>query len=255
MPFRVHIDRFFGPLDLLLHLVRKQELEAAELPLADVTQQYLDHVSVLESIDMDHIGEFLDVASALIEIKSRLVLPQHEEDAPPEEAGPSPDLVRRLLEYKRFRDASARLEERRGDWAKRFAREANDLPARQRNPADEPIHGVELWDLVGAFGRVMRDRLKAPETQTVAVDNTPMDVMIRRVFDRLPPGGAARFDDLFPPEVGKATLIALFLAVLELIRRGHALVQQDNQFGRITLRRGEKPLAEGDELEVGKPAA
>lgn len=251
MEFRVQLDRFFGPLDLLLHLVRKQELEAAELPLANVTQQYLDHVAVLESIDIDIIGDFLDVASSLIEIKSKLVLPQHEEDSPPEEAGPSPDLVRRLLEYKRFRDAASKLEHRRSDWRQQFAREANDLPGAQRDAADEPIQDIELWDLVGAFGRVMRERLEPPEPETIPYDNTPMHVMVRRVFDNLTADRGTPFADLFPERVAKSTLVGMFLAMLELIRRGHVLLEQDGMFGGITLRRSGKELVEGDELEVG----
>lgn len=264
MEFRVQLDRYFGPLDLLLHLVRRQELEVAELPLARLAQQYLDHVAVLESIDVDSIGDFLDLASTLIEIKSRLVLPQHEGEAPPEEAGPSPDLVQRLLEYKRYRDAAGQLEERRRAWRLQFTREANDLPGPRRTVADEPIQGVELWDLVGAFGRVMRERLQAPEPETIPIDTTPMHVMVRRVYDRLRPDEPTPFGDLFfapgdadrdnAERASKSTLIALFLAVLELIRRGHAVAEQSAAFGEIALRRGAKELVDGDELEVGAAA-
>lgn len=256
MPFRVELQQYFGPLDLLLHLVRKQELEAAELPLADLTEQYLQHVAVLESIDVDTIGDFLDVASTLIEIKSRLVLPQHETNGvdgpPPEDLGPSPDLVRRLLEYKRFRDVSAKLERQRGEWRRQFARESDDRAGPKRNAADEPIHGVELWDLVGAFVRVMRDRIEPPEPEAVPYDDTPMDVMVGRVHAALPVDGPTPFEELFPERVLKSVLVGTFLAVLELIRRGHVALEQDGLFGRITLRRTDKPLVAGDELDVGE---
>lgn len=254
MSFRVQLDRYFGPLDLLLHLVRKQELEIAELPLAEVTQQYLDHVAVLESIDVDLIGDFLDLASTLIEMKSRLVLPQHEDQAPPEETGPSPDLVQRLLEYKRFRDAASTLETRRSQWRRQFAREVNDLPGPDRGRADEPIQGVELWDLVGAFGRVMRERIQPPQPETIPLDTTPMHIMVRRVYDQLSSERATPFADLFPQEAGKSTMLAAFLAILELIRRGHALIEQVGMFGHIALRQGPKALIEGDELEVSGEA-
>ena len=143
MRFRVQLDDYYGPLDLLLYLVRKHELDVTNLPIAIVTDQYLKHIAVLEQIDVNAVGDFLEMASTLIEIKSRMVLPRGGEEI--EEADdPREDLVRRLLEYKKFKDAASILEERSREWQERFPRLANDLEPRQRNLAEEPIHGVEL---------------------------------------------------------------------------------------------------------------
>ena len=160
MQFKVQLDAFHGPLDLLLYLVRKEELEIAELPLALVTEQYLAFVDLLQRLDVDAVGEFLDVASLLIEIKSRRVLPQAEE-ATEEIDEPQEDLVQRLLEFKAYRDAAGRLEERGAEWRLRRTRSAGPPSEVSIDPADQPLVGVELWDLVSAFARVMRERLTA----------------------------------------------------------------------------------------------
>ena len=129
MDFRVDLDLFRGPLDLLLYLVRKHELDVVDIPIAAVTEQFLEYLAVLEQIDVDACGDFLDMASTLIEIKSRAVLPGEEEVAG-ELEDPRQELVRRLLEYKQYRDAASMLEERSREWRERFPRMANDLPAR-----------------------------------------------------------------------------------------------------------------------------
>src|SRR3990170_3225067 len=129
MRFSVNLDIFRGPLDLLLYLVRKHELEITDIPLARVIDQYLEYIAVLEQIDVDAVGEFLDMASSLIEIKSRMVLPG-EEAVEAELEDPRRDLVRRLLEFKQYRDAASMLDERSREWRERFGRVASDEPAR-----------------------------------------------------------------------------------------------------------------------------
>src|SRR3990170_9031444 len=153
MRFSVNLDIFRGPLDLLLYLVRKHELEITDIPLARVIDQYLEYIAVLEQIDVDAVGDFLDVASTLIEIKSRMVLPSDEEVAE-ELEDPRRELVRRLLEFKQYRDAASMLDERSREWRERFPRMATDQLARPLEPHEQPIREVELWDLVSAFGRV-----------------------------------------------------------------------------------------------------
>lgn len=250
MSFLVTLDSFYGPLDLLLHLVRKHELEATKLPVATVTQQYLEYVAVLEQLDVDSIGDFLEVASTLVELKSRLVLPRFDDEEPAEEAeGPKDDLVRRLLEFKKYRDAAAELEQQGAEWRRRFARVALEAPERGSAAEEQPIAQVELWDLVSAFGRVMQDRLEPPAAATIPYDDTPVHVFMRRVYDRLQNDGPTAFSNLFAvtvdqPTVHKSTLIATFLAVLELVRHGHALAEQSERYGDLLLRLGGKQLTD-----------
>lgn len=252
MTFRVQLDAFHGPLDLLLHLVRKQELEIARLPLAKVTAQFLEYVAVLEQLDIDSIGDFLEVAAALVEIKSKVVLPSVEESDEPEEAidDASEDLVQRLLEFKKYRDAAALIEEQGVEWRRRYARVAPDTPARQASPAEQQIVQVELWDLVCAFGRVMQEKLEPAAATTIPYDDTPVHVFMRRVADRLAAEREVLFSDFFADSVHKSTLIATFLAVLELVRHGHARADQTEQYGDLILRLGEKPLADDPARKV-----
>src|SRR6476620_3471551 len=165
MNFRVDLDIFRGPLDLLLYLVRKNELDVIDVRISTVTQQYLDYIAVVEQINVDAVGDFLEVASLLIEMKSRMVLPGEDEIAD-ELEDPRQELVRRLLEYKQYRDAASMLEERSREWRERYPRAANDLPGRSISPDQQPIHEVELWDLVSAFGRVLKAKhaVSGPES-------------------------------------------------------------------------------------------
>ena len=171
MEFRVDLDMFRGPLDLLLYLVRKHEVEITDIPIALITEQYLAHLNVLESLDVNAVGDFLEMASTLIEIKSRMVLPRADEEELPLE-DPRQELVRQLLEYKRYKDAASMLDERSRSWQERYARVASDLPVRSRDLADEPIHEVELWDLVTAFSRIVRDN-KIVQQSNIIYDDTP----------------------------------------------------------------------------------
>ena len=121
MNFRVDLEAYRGPLDLLLYLVRKHEVEIVDLPLAMITDQFLAHIEILEKLDIDGIGEFLEMAGTLIEIKSHMVLPHADEVEEPLE-DPRQDLVRQLLEYKQFRDAASMLEDRARGWQEHFSR-------------------------------------------------------------------------------------------------------------------------------------
>ncbi|HEX5471150.1 MAG TPA: segregation/condensation protein A [Lacipirellulaceae bacterium] len=241
MQFRVDLDLFRGPLDLLLYLVRKDELDLSELKISSVTEQYLEFISVLEQIDVDAVGDFLEVASLLIEMKSHSVLPGEEEIAE-ELEDPRQDLVRRLLEYKQYRDAASILEERSREWHERFSRLANDLPGRKDSPDDQPIQEVELWDLVSAFGRVLKAKHAVRGPESIRYDETPIHVYMQRIDERLRRECRVPFTHFFEDTVHKSKLVAMFLAVLELVRHQHARAAQPELFSEIWLEPGEVPL-------------
>jgi segregation and condensation protein A len=233
MDFRIDLDIFRGPLDLLLYLVRKHEVEITDIPIAEITEQYLQHLAVIEQLDCNAVGDFLSMASTLIEIKSQQVLPRADE-VDDELEDPREELVRRLLEYKRYRDAASILEERSRQWQQRFGRQSNDLPPRRRNLAEEPIQEVELWDLVSAFGRVIRDSVSA-QPSNIVYDDTPIHVYMERIYGRLQERGQLAFSDLFSPGMHKSQLVGIFLAVLELVRHAHVRLEQNELFGEIWL--------------------
>lgn len=231
MDFRVDLNVFRGPLDLLLYLVRKHELEILDIPIAAITDQFLQYLSVLEQLDVNAVGDFLAMASLLIEIKSQQVLPRGDE-VQEEIEDPRQELVRRLLEYKAYRDAASMLEERSRNWQQRFARQDSDLPPRQRNLAEEPIREVELWDLVSALGRILRES-EATRPSNIVYDDTPIHVYMGRIHARLLQRGQLAFSDLFEPGMHKSAMVGVFLAVLELVRHDHVRVEQNQLFGEI----------------------
>jgi segregation and condensation protein A len=241
MQFRIALDVFRGPLDLLLYLVRKEELDVTEISLSAVTEQFLEYIAVIERIDVDAVGEFLDMASLLIETKSRMVLPG-EEEVEAELEDPRQELVRRLLEYKQYRDAASMLEERSREWRERFPRLANDLPARPHSPDNQPIREIELWDLVSAFGRVLKEKQALSGPESIRYDETPIHVYMQRIDDRLRREGRLPFTGFFDAAVHKTALIGMFLAVLELVRHQHACAAQDELFEEIWLEPGQVPL-------------
>ena len=241
MQFCIDLDIFRGPLDLLLYLVRQQELDVTELSASAVTEQFLEYITVLEQIDVDAVGEFLDMASMLIEMKSRMVLPG-EEEVEEELEDPRQELVRRLLEYKQYRDAASMLEERSREWGERFPRLANDLPVRALSQDQQPIREVELWDLVSAFGRVLKEKHALAGPESIRYDETPIHVYMQRIDERLRRDGRVAFTAFFDAAVHKSTLVGMFLAVLELVRHQHARAAQPELFGEIWLEPGDEPL-------------
>ena len=183
MDFRVDLTTFRGPLDLLLYLVRKHEVDVADIPIAQVTDQFLKYLELLEQLDVDDVGDFIEMASTLLEMKSRLVLPSGDEETE-ELEGAREDLVQRLLEYKKYKDAASMLEEQSRDWQQHYPRLQNDLPPRKLDLAAQPIHEIELWDLVSALGRIMRDR-EVTKPSSIVYDDTPIHVYMKRIHTRL----------------------------------------------------------------------
>ncbi|MBI3836863.1 MAG: segregation/condensation protein A [Planctomycetia bacterium] len=248
MDFRVNLEIFRGPLDLLLYLVRKHEVEIVDLPIAPITEQFLEYLAVLKQLDVNAVGDFLEMASTLIEIKSRMVLPRGGE-VEDELADPRQELVRRLLEYKKFKDAASMLDERNRSWQERFPRLASDLPTRARNLGEEEIQEIELWDLVSAFGRIMREN-QAVMPSSILYDETPIHVYMAEIKAQLAERGRLAFRELFRPGMHKSALVGMFLAILELVRHHHVRTEQNVLFGEIWILPGPETSAEVDASSV-----
>lgn len=248
LAFRVDLDMYRGPMDLLHYLVRKHEVDLVELPIAAITNQYLEYLEVLEQLDVNAVGDFLELASILIEIKAKLLLPG-ENEVEDVWDDPSDDLVTRLLEYKKYKDAASMLEERSRQWQQSFSRLANDLPVRRVDPADQPIREVELWDLVSALGRVMREKVKSGPSNII-YDETPLHVHMERIHKTLSEEGKLAFSDGFRAGMHKSAMIGLFLAVLELVRHHHVEAEQEDVSGEIWVRPGPNFRTQFDLTEV-----
>jgi segregation and condensation protein A len=231
--YLVDLDIFRGPLDLLLFLVKRNEVDIRDIPVARVAEQFQEYLTVLEVIDVERAGEFLVVASTLLEIKSRMTLPRAEEVG--EEDDPRRELVRQLLEYKKFKDAAALLESQAERQSYRLSREPPAPPA-SLDPARQPLRAVEVWDLVSAFGRLMRETL-AMAPQQITVDQTPLHVHMERILDtlRATSEGRAPLSALFAPPFNRARLVGLFLGVLELIKTYRITAEQPEPYGDVHL--------------------
>lgn len=227
MGFRIELPAYRGPLDLLLYLVRRQEVRLAEMSLSKIVDQYLEYLDVLQELDLTDVGDFLDLASTLIELKSQAVLPKIvDESAEPTIQDPQEELVERLLQYKEIRDASAVLEEMGQRWQQRYERLADDLPTRRVDLGDQPIVDLEIWDLVSAFGRIMREAAGPPPTEVI-YDDTPIHVYMQQIHQQLRHHPRVALVDLVRGGVHKSSLIGWFLATLELTRHHGAAVEQD----------------------------
>lgn len=240
MSFLVQLPAYRGPVDLLLYLVRRQEVGLHGLAVARVIDQYLDYIELLQELDLGDVADFLDMASTLVELKSQAVLPQiepeDEEEVPIEDGSPQ-ELINRLLEYKRLRDASEILEEMSQRWQQRYPRLCDDLPPRQLDPGSQPIADLQIWDLVSTFGRIIRESAGPPPTQVI-YDDTPIHVYMQRIHSHLETAPQVLLVDLIEPGAHKSALIGWFLAVLELTRHHGAIADQDAN-GDIVIVRGE----------------
>jgi len=232
MDYLVDLDTFRGPLDLLLYLVKRNEVDICDIAIARIADQFLEYLRVIETIDVERAGEFLVMAATLMEIKSRLLLPRNEELID-EEADPRQELVRQLLEYKKVKDAAALLEAQADRQLYRLPRFPVET-ATGADPSSQPLRAVELWDLVSAFGRLMRETLSLQPNQIV-VDETPMQVHMDMILDRLKQTPRLPFTAFFTPPMTRSRLVGLFLAMLELIRMRQIEAHQEIPFGEIAL--------------------
>ncbi len=250
--FTIDLDVYAGPLDLLLYLVRREELDLADVSLAKITNQYIDFIEVLEVLDIDGVGDFLEIAALLVEMKAKAVLPNSQEETDTDQVVSDEhddQLVVRLLEYKRYRDAASVLEERAIDWQMRYPRMSNDLPTRFIATEDQPLERIEVWDLVSAFGRILRERQPAP-TETVIYDETPMHVYMKRIHDLVCEKKEIELQSLFEIGQHKSTLVGLFLATLELTRHHGLDVRQVGVDGPLLLLAGDRFKADLEVAEI-----
>lgn len=231
MTTRVQLEIFEGPLDLLLHLIKKNEVSITDIPIATITEQYLATLEVMQTFNLDVAGEFLVMAATLIHIKSRMLLPMaDDEDDEEEGVDPREELVRRLLEYQRFKDAADQLERRE--------LLTRDVFVRSVAPAEEtPAPGfreVSVFELLTALKRVL-DRLPKDAFHEVMLEKITMREKMTLLLDQLRTQGKILFESLFAEVTTRMEVVVTFLAMLELVKVRAVRIFQEEATGPIQI--------------------
>lgn len=235
MSYKVKLEVFEGPLDLLLYLIKKNEVDIYDIPITSVTEQYLEYLELMRMLDLNIAGEFLVMAATLIHIKSKMLLPPEEKEIlPEEEEDPREELVRRLLEYKRFKEAAGVLQDLEGQRRQMFTRAATiELES------GEKFFEASLFDLITALTKVLKD-VPRDVFQEIVKDEFTVEQKVHDLLHMLVEKSVIFISELFSNAKNKLEIIATFLAVLELIRLKEILVVQKDRFGEIEVIRNEK---------------
>jgi len=238
--YKVKLDVFEGPLDLLLYLIKRDEIDIYDIPIEHITRQYLDTIEAFQELDLDIAGEFVVMAANLIYIKSRSLLPvqaQGEEEAE-EEADPRWELVRQLLEYKKFKEAAAHLSEREAHQSDLYPHVG---PAPEI-PEERPLSEVSIFDLINAFQKALKRIHKTEDLREIFEENytvsDKIDFVLRMTESRVP----LKFSELFANIASRTEMVVTFLAMLELIRLKQLSITQPEPFGEIEVCRKDQPM-------------
>lgn len=241
--FSVHLDSFEGPLDLLLHLIRKHEMDIYDIPIAAITEQYLQVLKEMRTLNLDVAGEFLVMAATLLQIKSGMLLPQAviEDDEEGEELDPRAELVARLLEYQKYKEAALELDEKALLGRDVFVREEG-VPPELRESGPSFVE-VGIFDLVAALQDLLREAKPEVVHEIVQSEFSVAD-RIGAILDTLAVRSSVPFRELFTPEAERSLVVATFLALLELVKMRTVKVMQSTHLGTIWL----FPAVPADEL-------
>jgi len=249
---RIRLPEFEGPLDLLLYLIKKNEVDIHDIPIAPITRQYMEYLDLMKELNLDVAGEFMVMAATLIHIKSKMLVPVNPTEAEGEEEGEDPrdELVRRLLEFQRYKEAAGLLHQKREIRAATWIRPDSALPA--FDDAGEEMIEAGLYDLIGAFKELL-ERRKTLLAHEVEREGKSVEERMEELLDMLREGQSLEFLELFASEETKAGMILTFLALLELIRLKRIKVYQRGLFGPIRVFRPLGP--EAGAPMPGAPAA
>jgi segregation and condensation protein A len=237
--YPVRLRNFEGPLDLLLHLIKKNEIDVYDIPIALVTQQYLDYLALMQELNLDIAGEFLVMAATLIHVKSRMLLPRPDPTQEDPEEDPREALIRRLLEHQKFKAAAELLHEKEIQRSAQWLRPEGRL-AEVLGESPEVEIEVDLFSLMSAFRQVLERAQQRPRVP-LPVEQISIEVRIDQLLARLSTTEACGFEDLFADVQTRSGMIVTFLALLEMIRLRLVRVFQQGSFGPIRVYKREPP--------------
>jgi len=233
MGYEIKLDIFEGPLDLLLYLIRKNEIDIYNIPIALITRQYLEYIKVLRSLNLDLAGEFLVLASTLIHIKSRILLPVEMDEEVEDEEDPRAELVKQLLEYQAFKEAALQLDSRPVLERDVFKRA---YPVEASGPPEDPetFEEMDVFDLVKAFQQIIA-KLDQVDLMEIDVEKMSLADRINEIVDQLTERKHLTFTELLGERADRRWILYTFLAVLELMKLKMIRAYQGESFGVIRI--------------------
>ncbi len=247
MSYKLNLDIFEGPLDLLLYLIKKDDIDIADIPITKITEQYLQYIEMMKMLDLDFVGDFLVMAATLMQIKSKMLLPPDPSEVEQEELDPRDELVRRLLEYKQFKEIAEVLHGKEGDRRDLFARVVDvDKMNQLKEEAKEVYFEANLFDLITALTDALK---KLPEEviHEIIKEEHTVEQKIHDILHFLLDRPSIMLNELFGKARSKTEIIVTFLGVLELIRLKEIKIVQKKTFGEIEVLRNKENIAPANE--------
>jgi segregation and condensation protein A len=232
--YMVELTGFQGPMDLLLHLIDREQVDIYDIPIARITDQFIQHIEVMQTISLDKAGEFIAMAATLMVIKMKMLMPSHLEDDEEDQEDPRAELVRKLLEYRRFKEAAESLQERESERRRYHLRQSrfpytSDLDL-------EPRLRIEMYDLLAALAGIF-DRMQARSVHDVVREAFTVEEKMSLIEEKVGTGGTFRFEELFSSATIKMEVIVTFIAILEMVKRGRVHFLQTEPGGAIWIQR------------------
>ncbi len=232
--YKVKLEVFEGPLDLLLYLIKKEEVDIYDIPIERITNQYMEYLTLMQMLNLEVAGEFLVMAATLMYIKSRMLLPVDQQITDSEvEEGEDPrwELIRQLVEYKKFKDAAVQLSQREEEQSNIFPRQGPDAGVEVGK--DVPLAEVSIFDLINAFNDVLKKATAREDFHEILEERFTVSDKIEEILYTLRDRSEMIFSELFANAGSRAEVVVTFLALLELIRMKRLKVQQTEAFGEI----------------------
>jgi segregation and condensation protein A len=252
MSYKIKLDIFEGPLDLLLYLVKKDHLNIYDIPIAKVTEQYLEYLNLMQLMDLNIAGDFLVLAAELMKIKSKMLLPVDENAPPEEQEDPREELVKRLLEYEKFKQIAEDLRERETTQKEVFKRPKVEVDLGDTG-TKEVCFEANIFDLISAFTQALKDIPKEVFYEVVK-DEFTIEEKIHQLLHALLVTPSIKISELFSKAKHKMEVIVTFLAILELIRMKEAVAVQRDLFGEVEICRNTNNIIPDDRRNEKDPA-
>ncbi|MGM9985992.1 MAG: segregation/condensation protein A [Bacillaceae bacterium] len=243
MQYNITIDEFEGPLDLLLHLIQRHEIDLYNIPVAQITEQYLSYIHTMQELQLDVASEFLVMAASLLEMKSRMLLPKHEEIdddfLEQEEEDPRQELMNRLIEYKKYKEAAKELKDKEYERSLLYSRPKADLSQYGEVTVEDKLAGdLSLYDMLSAFQKLLkRKKLQKPLKTRIARQEISIETTMSQVLEKVQDAShPIKFETLFE-EGSKEALVVTFLALLELMKHNQIVVFQERNFEDLYIKK------------------